>query len=585
MLAPGGVRRIEPDALSGMERARKAAPLPSFGGFWEDEPEGASIDRRDASDDTESLREKSNGSRSRSWAPLEPPDRVVRVSSTPQRPPQTTSFSIAGVAPRDQRRSPWVLFLRVAALTFLLVAAAAFGAGRLNLPISAGGFEAILAAPTPTVSVVGSPPTAPVSALSPDDESALDLGVGGPAAQATNAPAAATAGPTETPTQPGASEGSSSTPAAVTATEPAIPSPTATAPPEPTEAPPAPTPTAVTAAAEDTTPSADAATPNVAVSQPAAVAADEAPAQEIVVGPIRLAIPTALRAESLPRYGLPPGSGDWVLLVVNLANEGDAAASLAMSDFRLFDRGTATVADLDTGTGVIASLAGFDPARSSGDTIALEPGETARALVLFLLPPGSSEDLALLIGQTSLDLAPSLALGQVGPAAEPTLVEAIVTEILDGARIVVDVGGREELVRYLGMQAPAEGACFAAEATAANAELVGGKPVWLEREATDRGPEGALLRDVWVAGADGERALVAARLLEAGAGTAAPAAPDTRYQAWLAAAAALGRSNGAGLWAVCPEPAPASAAFPAAENIAHAFMGGGWYERWGLAIR
>ena len=39
MLAPGGARRISPDALSGMERAREAAPAPRFGGFWDDDAE------------------------------------------------------------------------------------------------------------------------------------------------------------------------------------------------------------------------------------------------------------------------------------------------------------------------------------------------------------------------------------------------------------------------------------------------------------------------------------------------------------------------------------------------------------------
>ena len=49
-----------------------------------------------------------------------------------------------------------------------------------------------------------------------------------------------------------------------------------------------------------------------------------------------------------------------------------------MSDLSVFDRGTATVVGLDTGTDVIATLAGFDPAWSNEDVIAVEPGESAR---------------------------------------------------------------------------------------------------------------------------------------------------------------------------------------------------------------
>jgi endonuclease YncB( thermonuclease family) len=46
--------------------------------------------------------------------------------------------------------------------------------------------------------------------------------------------------------------------------------------------------------------------------------------------------------------------------------------------------------------------------------------------------------------------------------------------------------------------------------------------------------------------------LVAAQLLETGSATVNAAPPDTRYQAWLSASQALGRTNGAGLWSACP---------------------------------
>jgi endonuclease YncB( thermonuclease family) len=233
-----------------------------------------------------------------------------------------------------------------------------------------------------------------------------------------------------------------------------------------------------------------------------------------------------------------------------------------MSDLRLFDRGMAIVVDLDTGTDVIASLAGFDPAWSNDDVIPVEPNESAEALLLYLLPPGGSDDLTLLVGQTSIDLGPSLALGEAAPAAEPDLLEVTVVAARDGSRLTVDVAGQQETVQYLGFQAPTGEACFAAEAMTANAALVEGEQVWLERQATDRASDGALLRDVWIVEANGNRALVADRLLETGAGTPAPTAPDTRYQAWLQAAAALARSNGAGLWGACGDVSASTQAAP-----------------------
>jgi endonuclease YncB( thermonuclease family) len=250
-----------------------------------------------------------------------------------------------------------------------------------------------------------------------------------------------------------------------------------------------------------------------------------------------------------------------------------------MSDLRLFDRGTATVVDLDTGTDVIASLAGLDPAWSNDDVIAVEPGESAEALLLYLLPAGGSDDLTLLVGQTSIDLGPSLATGEAAPAAEPDLLEATVVAVRDGSRLTVDVAGQQETVQYLGFQAPTGDACFASDATTANAALVEGEQVWLERQATDRAADGALLRDVWIVDANGNRALVAARLLETGAGTPAPAPPDTRYEAWLQAAAALARSNGAGLWGACGDVSASTQAAPV-DSSRLAFLGGAWRSHW-----
>jgi endonuclease YncB( thermonuclease family) len=590
MLGPSGVRRISPDALSGLERAREVTSPPRFGGFWDDEPdplvEGngfvGAVDDFDQYPDPPSAETDQSD-----WAPIEPPDRVVRVPSNPTKRPSASAFPIAGMLPRDKRRSPWRLFMRVAALTVLLATAAALGAGRLDIHLPGTAKEPVLAAPTATIPPTGTPSQAAETALSPGQESAISIGVGGPAAQASAADATATAAAAGTPSETAA--------LVLAPTEAAIPTPASTpvheSVPTATPTPVATAALAATAATTDASPSPaagtgtqglSAATPGQpSLTQAAAVDPGQPPAQEIVVGPLRLSFLTALRAESLPKYALPPGSGEWVLLTTRVTNESDRAASLAMSDLRLFDRGTATVIALDTGTDVIATLAGFDPAWSNDDTIDVEPGESAEALLLYLLPPGGSDDLALLVGQTSIDLAPSLALGEAEPAAEPDLLEATVVAILDGSRLTVNVGGQQDTVQYLGVQAPTGDACFSTEATTANSALVEGEHVWLERQATDRGADGALLRDVWIADANGDRALVAARLLETGAGTPAPAPPDTRYQAWLQASAALARTNGAGLWGACGD---VSASTEVAPDDAPqlAFLGGAWRSRWHL---
>jgi hypothetical protein len=93
MLAPGGVRRILPETLSGMERAREAAPVPQFNGFWDEDGLDASWDDDgfDSSRAEITNRERSGTGDSDvpDWLPVEPPDRVVRASSAPARRPQT----------------------------------------------------------------------------------------------------------------------------------------------------------------------------------------------------------------------------------------------------------------------------------------------------------------------------------------------------------------------------------------------------------------------------------------------------------------------------------------------------------------
>lgn len=422
MLAPGGVRRILPESLSGMERAREAAPAPEFKGFWEVDD----LDPSWSSDEPGPVAAEPsgrNGARanadSSNWLPVEPPDRVVRAPSAPARPSQTNGYAITGLQPRDQRKSSWGLFWRGGALILLLATAAALGAGRLNLGGSGGGSsEAILAGPSPTVAVVASPSPPAGAALAPEDEAAIAIGVGGAATEASDA---------ASPSDVAASQAATATPPPAKPTPTPLPAAIAIPTPAPTSPPSEPAPETRDTAAQATTvetaapaPEPDFSPPSTpdstAVEQPAAVTADSTPAQELVTGPFRISVSSAQRAESLPRFGLPPGSGEWVLMVVQVRNESDAPASISMEEFRLYDREPGATYFVDSGADVIAGLAGFDPPRSATDQIAVAPGETAEALLLYLLAPGSSDNVAFVAGEEAMDLAPVLASGDASAA-------------------------------------------------------------------------------------------------------------------------------------------------------------------------
>lgn len=132
-----------------------------------------------------------------------------------------------------------------------------------------------------------------------------------------------------------------------------------------------------------------------------------------------------------------------------------------------------------------------------------------------------------------------------------------VVRVVDGDTIIVRVGGREERVRYIGVNAPelanlergVDAECGALEAAVANRELVEGRSVALERDVTDRDRFGRLLRHVWV-DRDGWR-LVTEALVDSGAIRARSYPPDTSRDPQLDTAERAARSSGRGMWGSC----------------------------------
>lgn len=135
---------------------------------------------------------------------------------------------------------------------------------------------------------------------------------------------------------------------------------------------------------------------------------------------------------------------------------------------------------------------------------------------------------------------------------------ARVERIVDGDTIVVELDGRQERVRYVGVDAPelpnaergTPAECGALEASHANRALVLDRTVELERDRSDRDRFGRLLRHVWTT-ADGERRLVSELLVRRGAIEARSYPPDTRHDARLDAAERSARDEEAGIWGAC----------------------------------
>jgi micrococcal nuclease len=143
-----------------------------------------------------------------------------------------------------------------------------------------------------------------------------------------------------------------------------------------------------------------------------------------------------------------------------------------------------------------------------------------------------------------------VALGGTVPAGAQTVTgPAYVTRVVDGETLYAEVGGRLEVVRYLGVNAPEIAhptrgpEPYAVLAREINRRLVEGKWIYLvfEREPRDR--FGRLLAYVW----EGD-VFVNAMLIHRGFGEAATSTTPTRYGEYFRSLEAGARQDARGYW-------------------------------------
>ena len=147
----------------------------------------------------------------------------------------------------------------------------------------------------------------------------------------------------------------------------------------------------------------------------------------------------------------------------------------------------------------------------------------------------------------------------VSPAPSPALAPEGATEIaevvrvVDGDTLVIDRGNGEERLRYIGIDAPESVRpetpveFMGVEAAVANATLVEGRELVLERDVSDTDRFGRLLRYAWLRDGDAWR-LVNLELVAQGYAQAVSFPPDVRRQDLLRAAERDAREAGLGLW-------------------------------------
>lgn len=146
-------------------------------------------------------------------------------------------------------------------------------------------------------------------------------------------------------------------------------------------------------------------------------------------------------------------------------------------------------------------------------------------------------------------------------AARQTRARAIVTQLIDGNTLVLQLDGSEQSVSLLLIDASGAGLdqCFSEAATAFVAAVAPpGSTIEVEQDVSDADRFGRLLRYVYLA--DGS--MLNQKLVRGGFARVAPKPPDQKYIELLREAEAEARRDGVGLWSACTTPTPAPAVAP-----------------------
>jgi micrococcal nuclease len=135
---------------------------------------------------------------------------------------------------------------------------------------------------------------------------------------------------------------------------------------------------------------------------------------------------------------------------------------------------------------------------------------------------------------------------------------AKVVRVIDGDTLVLNVAGRDEHVRLIGIDTPETKKpdtpveCFGPEASARMAELLPvGASVRLERDVEPRDRFDRLLAYVY---REPDGLFIERSLIDDGYAAPLTIAPNTAHRAELEDASAGARRRGAGLWAACGGP-------------------------------
>jgi micrococcal nuclease len=161
--------------------------------------------------------------------------------------------------------------------------------------------------------------------------------------------------------------------------------------------------------------------------------------------------------------------------------------------------------------------------------------------------------LSVVIGLLASALSVGAGPARAGAPSPPDVCRVV--KVFDGDTIAVACGGREDLVRYIGINAPETRhpdrgeEPGGREATTVNEKLVAGRRVRLELDVERRDVHQRLLAYVWVLQADGTEVMANAHMLAEGYARLMTIPPNVKHTTCFVKLQHQARRAGRGLWA------------------------------------
>lgn len=129
---------------------------------------------------------------------------------------------------------------------------------------------------------------------------------------------------------------------------------------------------------------------------------------------------------------------------------------------------------------------------------------------------------------------------------------AIVTHVIDGDTIVVDIEGNSQKVRLIGIDCPELDEAYGDEAKAFLIEEIEGESVYLTKDVRETDEYDRLLRYIWTEIPQQNNisvnSMINANILKAGYAQTMMVVPDTAYAKIFEEIEAEAKSNNIGLW-------------------------------------